>query len=349
MHPNITIQETKPTRDVLDALIALSKLWEAENSCFGYRANTDADILGNRIFTARDGDAIVGYAFGHAETAKTVSSVLPEGTTFFELEELYVRPEVRNNGIGLALLQAVEESVRSETDRLFLSTATKDAPTIMRFYLNKAGMTFWSARLFKRLDCPSQTDATGDSETVDADRIRSDVETAFAELLRAAKPQPGALLVLGCSTSEIIGKQIGSASSEAAASAVMDALLPLCSQNGLSLAVQGCEHINRALCTDRETAQRLGLSEVAVEPWLHAGGACVTEAKRRIQNAIMVEDVGSKATLGMDVGDTLIGMHLRPVVVPVHTTCKTVGRANLVLAYSRPKYIGGPRAHYTCF
>ncbi|MBR0081692.1 MAG: TIGR01440 family protein [Clostridia bacterium] len=181
---------------------------------------------------------------------------------------------------------------------------------------------------------------------MDAERIRRDVEAAFGELMRAAKPQAGALLVLGCSTSEIVGKQIGSASSEEAATAVLDALLPLCEANGIALAVQGCEHINRALCTDRATAARLGLCEVAVEPWLHAGGACVTEAKRRIEDAVMVEDVRALATLGMDIGDTLIGMHLRPVAVPVHTDCRRVGAANLVLAYARPKYIGGPRARY---
>lgn len=176
--------------------------------------------------------------------------------------------------------------------------------------------------------------------------IQSELRTAFSVLLSAAKPKPGALLVLGCSTSEIIGKQIGSASSEAAASAVLDALLPLCREANIALAVQGCEHINRALCTDRETAERFGLTEVAVEPWLHAGGACVTEAKRRIPNAVMVEDVRMAATLGIDIGDTLIGMHMRPVVVPVHTTCKRIGQANLVMAFSRPKYIGGPRARY---
>jgi len=178
------------------------------------------------------------------------------------------------------------------------------------------------------------------------DTSRENLEDAFADLLAAAKPEPGALLVLGCSTSEILGKQIGSASSEEAASVVIGTLLPLCREHGVRLAVQGCEHINRALCTDRETARAYGLTEVAVEPWLKAGGAAVTEAKRRIESAVMVEDLRSMATLGIDIGDTLIGMHLRPVAVPVHTTHKKVGAANLVLAFSRPKYIGGPRAHY---
>ena len=181
---------------------------------------------------------------------------------------------------------------------------------------------------------------------METEQITAGVREAFAVLLEAAKPKKGELLVLGCSTSEIMGHQIGSHSSEEAARAVLDALVPLCREHGLRLAVQGCEHINRALCTDRETMEHFGLQPVWVEPWLHAGGACVTETKSRIFDAVMVEDVQGKATLGIDIGDTLIGMHLHCVAVPVHTTLKKIGEANLVMAFSRPKYVGGPRAHY---
>ena len=176
--------------------------------------------------------------------------------------------------------------------------------------------------------------------------IQEQVREAFGILMNAAKPEKGALLVLGCSTSEIVGSRIGSNSSEDAAKAVLDALLPLVEEAGLTLAVQGCEHINRALCTDRETMERLGLQQVWVEPWAHAGGACVSEAKKRIPEAVMVEDVQGRATLGIDIGDTLIGMHLHCVAVPVHSPLKKIGEANLVMAYSRPKYVGGPRARY---
>ena len=181
---------------------------------------------------------------------------------------------------------------------------------------------------------------------MNAEIIQTDLMRGLDALFAAAQPKAGALLVLGCSTSEIVGYRIGSHSSEEAACAVLDVLLPYCRERGIRVAVQGCEHINRALCTDRATAEALGLTVVNVEPWLHAGGACVTEAKRRIPDAVMVEDVLHKATLGVDIGDTLIGMHLRPVAVPVHTDCRSVGAAHLVLAYARPKYIGGPRAHY---
>ena len=182
---------------------------------------------------------------------------------------------------------------------------------------------------------------------MDYSEITNQVKQAFDILYQAAKPQRGELLIVGCSTSEIMGSMIGSNSSEEAAEAVLNALIPCCKEKGLYLAVQGCEHINRAICTQCSIAEKLDLQPVWVEPWLHAGGACVTAAKRRIDDAVMVENLHSKATLGMDIGGTLIGMHLRPVVVPVHSDLRRIGSANLILAYSRPKYIGGPRARYS--
>ena len=176
--------------------------------------------------------------------------------------------------------------------------------------------------------------------------IQEQVREAFGILMNAAKPEKGALLVLGCSTSEIVGSRIGSNSSEDAAKAVLDALLPLVEEAGLTLAVQGCEHINRSLCVSRETMKRLNLQQVWVKPWLHAGGACVTEAYARIKGAVMVESLNGQATLGIDIGDTLIGMHLHCVAVPVHSPLRHIGEANLVMAFSRPKYVGGPRAQY---
>ena len=176
--------------------------------------------------------------------------------------------------------------------------------------------------------------------------IREQVREAFGILMNAAKPKAGTLLVLGCSTSEIMGARIGSNSSEEAAKAVLDALLPLVKEAGLELAVQGCEHINRSLCVSRKTMERYDLQQVWVKPWLHAGGACVTEAYNRIEDAVMVEDLKGRAQLGIDIGDTLIGMHLHCVAVPVHSPLRHIGAANLVMAFTRPKYVGGPRAQY---
>ena len=181
---------------------------------------------------------------------------------------------------------------------------------------------------------------------MDYSDIKKQAEEAAEILVREAKPEKGSICVIGCSTSEVRGKRIGSDSSAEVASAIMDGVLPVIQKAGLYLAVQGCEHINRSLCVSRECMKKFDLREVWVEPWLHAGGAFVTEAYHRLEDAVMVEDLGAKASLGMDIGDTLIGMHLHPVVVPVHTDFKRIGEANVVLARTRPKYVGGPRAHY---
>jgi len=165
-------------------------------------------------------------------------------------------------------------------------------------------------------------------------------------LVEAANPKAGEICVIGCSTSEVMGARIGSASNADVAAAIMDGVLPVLTDAGVYVAVQGCEHINRALCVSPACLAAYDLQQVWVEPWLHAGGAFITEACKRFSDHVMVEDLRAKASLGMDIGDTIIGMHLHPVVVPVHTDLKRIGAANVVLARTRPKYVGGPRAHY---
>ena len=165
-------------------------------------------------------------------------------------------------------------------------------------------------------------------------------------LLDAARPQPGGICVVGCSTSEIAGEMIGSASNLEVAQAVWEGLAPAIQAAKLYLAVQGCEHINRALCVSRACAERFDLTEVMVVPWLHAGGAFATYAYGRTADAVMVEDLRARAVLGLDIGGTLIGMHLRPVAVPVHSPLRQIGAAHLTMARVRPRYIGGPRAKY---
>ena len=182
--------------------------------------------------------------------------------------------------------------------------------------------------------------------TMDFQLLTRQAERAMDILLAAAQPPQGSIFVVGCSTSEILGQHIGSASSEEVASAVMDGLLPKARAAGLYMAVQGCEHINRSLCVERSCMEKFSLQEVWVKPWLHAGGAFVTQAFQRLSDGVMVEDLRAQAVLGMDIGGTMIGMHLRPVVVPMHTEIRTVGQAGLILARSRPKYVGGPRARY---
>ena len=177
--------------------------------------------------------------------------------------------------------------------------------------------------------------------------IRRQAEAVVEELLEEAdRLRSGDILVIGCSTSEVTGRCIGTNSSEEVAQAIMDAVLPRCREKGLFLAVQCCEHLNRVLVVERECMVRFGLTEVCVTPWLHAGGAFATEATRRFEDYVMVESLEGKASAGIDIGGTFIGMHMHPVVVPIHAKNRHIGQANVTMARTRPKYVGGPRAHY---
>ncbi len=150
----IVIRETELTEAVMDTLIAFSRDWEAEQSCYGYRANTEEDLKGRRVFLAYDTDAgnkPVGYLFGILESSKNASSIMPEGTPCFEAEELYVVPASRSRGIGSALFRTAAEAVRHEAEFITLSTATKNWRAILHFYLEELGMEFWNARLFMKL------------------------------------------------------------------------------------------------------------------------------------------------------------------------------------------------------
>ena len=128
-----------------EELIALSADWAAENSSHGIE-----DLEGNRVFLAEETGEIAGYLFGKLEKAKQASSVMPEGTACFEVEELYVKPACRSQGVGSALFRYAEEAVRGEAEFVTLGTATKNFRAILHFYIDELGMEFWSARLFKK-------------------------------------------------------------------------------------------------------------------------------------------------------------------------------------------------------
>ena len=165
---------------------------------------------------------------------------------------------------------------------------------------------------------------------------------APAEICERAHLQPGSILVVGCSTSEVVGSKIGTNSSVETAGEIARALLDVTGSRGIFLAVQCCEHMNRAIITERAAVP--GAEIVNVVPQPKAGGSWATAGYKSFEHPVVVEEV--KADAGMDIGDTLIGMHLKRVAVPVRLDVKKIGEANVVYARTRPKFIGGVRAVY---
>lgn len=170
------------------------------------------------------------------------------------------------------------------------------------------------------------------------------LQTILDEFLEQTSLSEKNILVIGCSTSEVIGKKIGTAGSLEVAEMIFQKLQKLKRQTGVQLAFQCCEHLNRALVVERSTLEEKGLEEVTVVPARSAGGAMATYAYEHFQNPVVVEFI--KADAGIDIGDTLIGMHLKHVAVPVRTSVRTIGEAHVTLAKMRPKLIGGARAIY---
>ena len=175
-------------------------------------------------------------------------------------------------------------------------------------------------------------------------QITEQARTVVTELLEQAKLKPGSLMVIGCSSSEMVGQRIGKGSSMEAAQAAFKGIYPVLQQQGIHLAVQCCEHLNRSLIMEREVAEARGYEIVNVMPQPHAGGSFAVTAWNTFRDPVAVETIVADA--GIDIGSTLIGMHLRRVAVPVRTSVKFIGEAVVVCARTRAKYVGGPRAIY---
>ena len=167
---------------------------------------------------------------------------------------------------------------------------------------------------------------------------------ATKELIELAKPAPGQILVVGCSTSEVGGNRIGTVSSPQLAEAVFEGIYHAANEADIYLAAQCCEHLNRAIILEEIAAEKYGYEPVNVVPQPKAGGSFATAAYHAFDCPVAVEHI--KAHLGMDIGDTLIGMHLKDVAVPARIQTKQIGEAHLVCARTRAKFIGGERAVY---
>lgn len=176
-------------------------------------------------------------------------------------------------------------------------------------------------------------------------QIEQQTRQAVAELLQQTQLRRGDVFVIGCSSSEIVGGHIGKDSSLEAAQAVYAGAAPLLAEAGVYLAAQCCEHLNRAIVLEREAAARYGWEEVCVVPHPHAGGSWATTCWKQLHDPVAVEEI--RAHAGLDIGGTLIGMHLKWVAVPVRLSLSRIGEANILCARTRPKLIGGERARYT--
>lgn len=179
---------------------------------------------------------------------------------------------------------------------------------------------------------------------IDLNKITEQIRSGLTELLNQANLHEGDLVVLGCSTSEIQGEHIGKHPSVDVGRTVVSAVMEVLKPRKLYLAVQGCEHLNRALVVERRIAEEKNFEIVTVFPSEHAGGSCQIAAFEQMDDPVEVEHVIAQA--GMDIGDTSIGMHVKFVQIPVRTSVKEIGFAHATYLRSRPKLIGGERAKY---
>lgn len=175
-------------------------------------------------------------------------------------------------------------------------------------------------------------------------KIREDMNTITEEWLESGHLDQGEIFVIGCSTSEMAGEKIGTSGSEVIAEAVYAGLKQLREKAGVHLAFQCCEHLNRSLVVERGTLRQYQLTEVSAVPVPEAGGSMASFAYKNMHDPVLVERIQAHA--GIDIGETMIGMHLKHVAVPVRLKKHWIGNARLTAARTRPKLIGGQRAQY---
>ena len=174
--------------------------------------------------------------------------------------------------------------------------------------------------------------------------ICTQAKNLITEFVEKAGLCAGDCVVVGCSTSEVVGSTIGTNSVPDTAKEIVLAILPILQEKGIFLAGQCCEHLNRAIIVEKEYAKQHGLDAVNVVPVPKAGGSFATALYKELKNPVALEHI--RADGGIDIGGTLIGMHLREVAVPLRLSVNTLGKANILCARTRPKFIGGTRAQY---
>lgn len=179
----------------------------------------------------------------------------------------------------------------------------------------------------------------------DLEQITYDIYTITKEVAEAGGIRSGQLIVIGASTSEVLGSRIGTAGTSEVAAALFAGLQRFQEETGCYVAYQCCEHLNRALVLEREAAEKYNLEIVNVVPVPKAGGAMAAWAYRHLDDGVIAEEI--RAHAGVDIGETLIGMHLRRVAVPFRPSVRMIGAARVNAAFTRPKLIGGARAVYT--
>ena len=174
------------------------------------------------------------------------------------------------------------------------------------------------------------------------EQLNIQAKTVMSELYDKAKLKAGDIVVVGCSTSEIIGSKIGTDSSPEVAKVVFEAIYEVAQQKGIHLAFQCCEHLNSAIVIENGAVPFAETVNVVPQP--KAGGSMATQAYAHFKNPVVVEKI--KADAGIDIGFTLIGMHLKKVAVPLRLENNKIGEATVLAARTRPKFIGGVRAAY---
>lgn len=174
--------------------------------------------------------------------------------------------------------------------------------------------------------------------------ITNQAKEAAEELIERSGIKSGQIMVIGCSTSEIQGYDLGSHSGPEVGKAVLDGILPVAKEHGIFLAAQCCEHLNRAIIIEEAAAEKYSLEQVNAVPQPKAGGSFATALYAALNAPVAVEDV--KAHAGLDIGGVLIGMHLKSVAVPMRLKIKHIGNALIIAARTRPKFTGGERAVY---